>query len=494
MGEKLPHVCTNYPMSKNNLDSLASEIADRCICDLCVEAVQKGLSDRLHCHIESAIINKQTGKAGQEGQGASPAQEGQAGHAPTETPTDSPTAAEDDYPHKEYFEKLYNRLAPYERRMAEALRKVWEQQRRIIVANLRKLRKWYGIRGIVRKDDDDIVASILYPSRPFISELSEEAKRFFIYVMAKEGQQFLDELDIDYRFDVMDANVQKFIKGYAPKFSKALEEVNVEELRKQLKEAFDAGEGIPDIIKRVNGTYENWNKVRSERIARSESIRASNSGFQASMEQSGVVEKKVWLTSPGACEWCAALQNKVIELRETFFKKGDEFTIGQGENQRTMRITYGDVGYPPLHPQCYVQDTEVYTNEGWKFFKDLTGQEECLSFDPNDKTKRAFLPIINRIAYRHNGVILKFTRSLFEPGVTVDLAVTPDHKMLAIENGKIVFKEALTFHPKLYKAILYNDMVYCVELAKYHTLWVRRNGKTAWCGNCRCSIGAEVNY
>jgi hypothetical protein len=34
---------------------------------------------------------------------------------------------------------------------------------------------------------------------------------------------------------------------------------------------------------------------------------------------------------------------------------------------------------------------------------------------------------------------------------------------------------------------IYNDMVYCVELAKQHTLLVRRNGKVTWCGNCRCA-------
>jgi DNA modification methylase len=31
----------------------------------------------------------------------------------------------------------------------------------------------------------------------------------------------------------------------------------------------------------------------------------------------------------------------------------------------------------------------------------------------------------------------------------------------------------------------YNGIVYCVEVEKYHTLYVRRNGKTAWCGNTR---------
>lgn len=40
--------------------------------------------------------------------------------------------------------------------------------------------------------------------------------------------------------------------------------------------------------------------------------------------------------------------------------------------------------------------------------------------------------------------------------------------------------------------VLYNDMTYCVELEKYHTLWVRRNGKTCWCGNCTHSIHGYV--
>jgi len=38
------------------------------------------------------------------------------------------------------------------------------------------------------------------------------------------------------------------------------------------------------------------------------------------------------------------------------------------------------------------------------------------------------------------------------------------------------------------KETSYNDYSYCVELDRNHTLWVRRNGKTAWCGNCRCVL------
>lgn len=37
----------------------------------------------------------------------------------------------------------------------------------------------------------------------------------------------------------------------------------------------------------------------------------------------------------------------------------------------------------------------------------------------------------------------------------------------------------------------YSDVVYCVELEKFHTLLVRYNGKVTWCGNCRGDLTPE---
>lgn len=34
--------------------------------------------------------------------------------------------------------------------------------------------------------------------------------------------------------------------------------------------------------------------------------------------------------------------------------------------------------------------------------------------------------------------------------------------------------------------ISYDGKVYCIELPKYHTLWIKRNNQTSWNGNCRC--------
>jgi len=45
-----------------------------------------------------------------------------------------------------------------------------------------------------------------------------------------------------------------------------------------------------------------------------------------------------------------------------------------------------------------------------------------------------------------------------------------------------------TFSSCTVDKIPYDDFVYCVELPKWHTLWVMRNGKTSWNGNCRCVV------
>lgn len=44
------------------------------------------------------------------------------------------------------------------------------------------------------------------------------------------------------------------------------------------------------------------------------------------------------------------------------------------------------------------------------------------------------------------------------------------------------------------RIVPYNGLAYCIELKKNHILWVRRNGKTCFSGNCRTRTVAEFEY
>lgn len=55
----------------------------------------------------------------------------------------------------------------------------------------------------------------------------------------------------------------------------------------------------------------------------------------------------------------------------------------------------------------------------------------------------------------------------------------PSYVVSILNDGYHMFK---TFPNK--HQTYYNDKVYCLELEKYHKLYVMRNGRACWCGNC----------
>jgi len=246
---------------------------------------------------------------------------------------------------KVFFEKLFKSLASHEKKFMAMLRSIWEVERKIIVANIKKMRKAY-----LRKDAID---QLLYPRAVAEKKLSAQAAEIILIVLTERGPVEMGTIaGAEAVFNVQNPEVQKWLASYTPKFSINLEEVSVAKLRAELIEGINAGEGIPELIKRVNLTYDHWNKVRSETIARSETIRASNRAAIEAYKQSGVVKKKVWITSPGACEFCKPLNGKVVALEKHFFSQGDAYSVTIGGKKRTMRLDYENVESPPLHPRC----------------------------------------------------------------------------------------------------------------------------------------------
>lgn len=97
----------------------------------------------------------------------------------------------------------------------------------------------------------------------------------------------------------------------------------------QLVEGFEAGEGIPDLSKRVKGVFSDCNRRRSKVIARTEVIAASNEGALVGYKDSGVVEKVEFFTAldERTCEECMGLH-------------GNQYALDNAS------------GMIPVHPQC----------------------------------------------------------------------------------------------------------------------------------------------
>ena len=98
-----------------------------------------------------------------------------------------------------------------------------------------------------------------------------------------------------------------------------------------------------------------------------------------------------------------------------------------------------DFCFTGWHPQCYAANTYVYTSQGWKEFKDVTGKEKILSLNPITRNIE-WVDIVARQRYHRKGNLIHFYNR------TLDCLVTPEHKMVYVtKSGNIATCEAQTY-------------------------------------------------
>ena len=87
---------------------------------------------------------------------------------------------------------------------------------------------------------------------------------------------------------------------------------------------------------------------------------------------------------------------------------------------------------PPAHYNCFDDETEVYTNFGWKHFSEINGFEKFLSFNPKNISENTFVDSINYFKREYKGKMLFFNNKNND----FNLCVTPDHNLVLKYRGK----------------------------------------------------------
>jgi HK97 family phage portal protein len=143
--------------------------------------------------------------------------------------------------------------------------------------------------------------------------------------------------------------IQRYVHERIDKMARATNDDTIASITDTIGEGISQGESVDQLRKRIQVVYEEATNVRAERIARTESLAASNEGTLEAYRQSPLVNAKEWSAEADACEFCNSFDGIVIGLDEDFAKLGQGITGNEGGRLGT---NYENVEHPPLHPNC----------------------------------------------------------------------------------------------------------------------------------------------
>ena len=182
---------------------------------------------------------------------------------------------------------------------------------------------------------------------------------------------------------------------------------------------------------------------------------------------------------------------------------GTVIDVTQGKKHMTIYTK----SYTPMRPgdkMCFDDQTEILTDSGWKFFKDLLLDDKVLTIDYHTGESR-FVDYSDAYSYDvvdEKMYTLKTKR--------LDICTTKEHRHLVscMNNSSYLTLKTSDeiFGKRIYHLVgldldsrynfagskddnpkekwtKYTGKVYCVTVPGTHTMYIRRNGKAVWSGN-----------
>lgn len=181
-------------------------------------------------------------------------------------------------------------IAAQERRFVRALRGLFAQQQREVLARLKAALSERAAEDIAKID------AILFDRAKNVRLFRDVGEKFIRQAMAARGAAEIADLGLEISFDAERPALIEMGKQLSTKFATEVNATTRRLLRESLTEGIGAGETVEELSDRVAEIYGQATGYRSERIARTVVVGASNAGAEEAYQQSGV-EKKEWLTA-----------------------------------------------------------------------------------------------------------------------------------------------------------------------------------------------------
>lgn len=169
-------------------------------------------------------------------------------------------------------------------------------------------------------------------------------------IMSAIARSSMDSVSMSLGVGLIPADEEiEFIRNYSIHFAREISKTTEDALRAILLESRQAGKPVEWVVGSIKEKFLDWSEDRAMLIARTEIIRTSNAGAVMSFQKAGV-KKYEWLTTDSPCPYCAPLNGKTVEMGANFFNRDDVYQPSEDVNP--IKLSYSDVAYPPLHPNC----------------------------------------------------------------------------------------------------------------------------------------------
>jgi HK97 family phage portal protein len=239
---------------------------------------------------------------------------------------------------------LYTRHAEaYERRFLITMRQQFNLQEAEVLRNIRKLPTGKSLKTKDMYDDlinwSNANANVKKAVQPLLT-----------LIVGETGKLAIQDVTSSQDFDPFTDAVQGFYDDRSSNIAADVDAETEKQLKAALAEGITAGETTNELETRVRGVFGNASTMRANRIARSEVARAQGFADVQAWTQSGVVTGKEWFTAEDStvCPWCGEMDGIKTDLQETFYDKGDTFTV----DDKVLKLDYEDIEHPPLHNNC----------------------------------------------------------------------------------------------------------------------------------------------
>ena len=232
---------------------------------------------------------------------------------------------------EEFRKSLIDTNKEYERKLKDAISDFADDQKKVVIGNIKATSKSYEDWLFNIKEDSEKLAEILLPL--ILGLVAAQSKDVTNWISGEEV--------------VMTPVMEAVFKARVFDIAGVTNAETATRLAQTLAEGQANHESLAKLKKRVVAEYDDLQGYRAERIARTESLKASNLTAKEIYRQNGYTQVK-WFTNPDACKFCATMQGKKVGVTESFKKVGDSVKIEGGQ----MDIMYDDIDAPPLHPNC----------------------------------------------------------------------------------------------------------------------------------------------